>query len=145
MPKRMPEKHRIRGKLRALVFTANIRAYGHLHCLLCDHPINDNPHVDHVIARERGGAVRDIRNCIPAHGWCNGRKCATDVAEVFGPAAAQRVAVYLANIRITSGDEAAASQIVKCGQSWPERIEMIHEWVEAGMLPLAPNKGERYG
>ena len=136
MPTRMKESHRVRRADRMRVIIADTRYHNALICPYCNEAISGLPHVDHIIARRHGGDIKEFDNLITCCASCNGRKCDTDVAQIFGIDVELKVNAQIKNRVLTENDHQAAIDIYKCGKSQVERIEMILDWVEGGLLPI---------
>jgi hypothetical protein len=132
----MSESDRVRGSLRAKVFIADVRYHDGLFCPYCQKPFTVTPHVDHVQSRKSGGDKKEMSNLITCCPSCNGRKCDTDVLALFGSDIHYAVNEQLKNRVLTTADHQAAVDIFNSGSTWQERIEMILDWVQLGMLPI---------
>lgn len=136
MPVRMSEADRVRGSLRAKVFIADVRYHNGLFCPYCQTSITEVPHVDHVISRKAGGETKEFDNLLTCCPSCNGRKCDTDVMALFGSETHYAVEKQLKKRVLTTADHLAAVDIFHSGKSWAERIVMILDWVQLGILPI---------
>ena len=136
MPVRMREKDRVRKSSRARVLIADIRYNNGLICCYCQEEIAGNPHIDHIVARCRNGNAKEFGNLITCCASCNGRKCDTDVKVIFGKEAEERVNAQISNRTLTNNDKRAAIDIYYSGRNWQERLEMILDWIELGLLPI---------
>ena len=136
MPTRMKESDRVRGSNRMRVIIADARYHNGLICPYCNETISGLPHVDHIIARRHGGDIKEFDNLVTCCASCNGRKCDTDVAQIFGIDIEQKVNTQIKNRVLTKSDHQAAIDIYKCGKSQSDRIEMILDWVLGGLLPI---------
>jgi hypothetical protein len=136
MPKRMSEKDRVRGSNRVRILIADIRYHGKLFCPYCQQKITDSPHIDHIVARRNGGKVKEFDNLITCCASCNGRKCDTNVLQIFGKAIDEAVNAQIKNRVLTETDKQAAVDIFHSDANWQERLEMILDWVESGFLPI---------
>lgn len=136
MPVRMNEADRVRGSLRAKVFIADVRYHDGLFCPYCQQSFDAIPHVDHVVSRKSGGETKEFDNLLTCCPSCNGRKCDTDVLALFGSDIHYAVNEQLKNRVLTTADHQAAVDIFHSGSTWAERMEMILDWVQLGMLPI---------
>lgn len=135
MPKPMADTDRVRGSRRVKCLIQNIRHYEQLTCVYCLQPTNA-PHMEHVDARANGGDAKHDDNLVISCAPCNGRKGTTNVADVFGPDVAARVAQHIADRPFTTADAQMAIDINTVATSTPETIEMVLDWVQMGFAPL---------
>jgi 5-methylcytosine-specific restriction endonuclease McrA len=136
MPKRMSEKDRVRGSNRVRILIADIRYHGKLLCPYCQQEITDSPHIDHIVARRNGGKVKEFDNLITCCASCNGRKCDTDVKGIFGKDIDELVNKQINGRALTETDKQASIDIFYSAKKWNDRLELILDWIELGLLPI---------
>lgn len=130
MPVRMPENQRIRGTKRVMIFIGNVRHFGRITCHYCHEPIVGHfPHVDHVIARANNGDAKDVHNCVVSCASCNGRKCATDIQEIFGKDKYNEVMKYLDSRVFSPNDLVKAREINRNFTKTADILNSVLEYV----------------
>lgn len=129
MPIRMKESDRIRGTKRVIILIGNVRHFGVITCHYCHNPVVDHfPHVDHVIARANDGDAKDVNNCVVSCQRCNGRKCATDIREIFGDDKHNEIMEYLDSRLFSANDLVKAREINRMFSKTADVLQAVVEY-----------------